>query len=487
MTLVDPVVSALTELGPLSSFELCQKIWQRSRVGKNATSKRLERLFKNGKIGRYLRLERGAYLYYLPNLHSEELLQKTARNLVTKHSRLLARVLAAVTTGKVLCVFELGRITNIKFFTYDEKINPRLDDIISKIKKLGIRIEDSFLISPSVPESEIRKLIARYEATISEEAHLLAFTRRLFITTKRAQEMTLYREPRITSIAQHKFDMFGHGGRRNQIKIVVECNLRRKVTTADLEGFSQRIGGTVKKSMTQRRYSAPIARYFIANNFSSEARAFAARRDKGIRLLHVEPILNGVLEETQPYEMVSKKRPIYYGRFKEVKGIAFEAEIEPAYKQKGFSTTRRKLFFLDGNKVTDEETGRSLTDIDLFAEHKNDYNEILLIECKSGIEKLTRTELFKKTKKYFRVASFLERGDANNKVKIVVIANVDETDREELRTKSKFDMEFITPRQFYRKNREPLKGATRWLFGLEKLKKDATSIREINAILSSAK
>jgi len=463
----DPIISILSKLGPLSSFQMHREMWQRHKIGRNTCSKRLERLFKRGKIGRYLRLEKGAYLYYLPRLHSVEILEQVARKDVMKYSRLLGRILTIVTIGKVLSIFELSRLANTNFFKYEKEFA----ELINKIMKLGLRIEDSFLVSPSLKKSRISTLLAHYKASVYEEAYLLALARRLFITKKKAKEMTLYRQPNVASLAKHKFDMFGHGGRKNQIKIIVECNLRRRVTKADLEGFSQRIGGTIKRALKNKRYSAPIARYYIANDFSDEAMVFAARRDKGIRLLYASQILSGILGEIQPYLVAPKRKPLYYGRFKEAKGIAFEAEIEPAFSQKGFKTTRRRRFFLDGMKISDKDTGKSFTDIDLLVERTDKKNqhkrEILLIECKSGNENLTRKELFRKTKRYFRVAGFLKRlNNENDEVKIVVIANVDQQDKEEISGKSEFPMVFLAPSDFYHENRKLLKGAPRWLFGL---------------------
>jgi len=50
-------------------------------------------------------------------------------------------------------------------------------------------------------------------------------------------------------------------------------------------------------------------------------------------------VLQGILREVQSYEATLKIKPLDFGRAKQVKGIAFEAEVEPAYKAKGFETT----------------------------------------------------------------------------------------------------------------------------------------------------
>jgi hypothetical protein len=469
MTQTD-LLSTLAER-PKSSFELCKDSWQKHRIDKCTTSKRLERLYKNGKIERYLRIERGAYIYYIPGLHPEKLLQETALNIVSKSSGTLARVLEIGCTGRILSTFELGRIANIKFFLKKEQINPKINDLVAKLKKLGFYSVKQYILHPSVLESEINGLMSRYEDSIDEEANLLAYVKRLFIAKKLADEMTLYRQPLAQFIAEHKFDLFGHGGRRNRIRIVIECNLRREITYADLEGFSQRIGGTIKRSLVRDKEveRSPIARYFIARSFSDGAISFAKRKEKRIRLLNAKTVLSGSLEEISPQGIISKQKPSYYGRFKEVKGIAFEAEIEPVYRQKGFKTERRKHFFLDGNQVTDVDTGKPITDVDLFAERKNGNNEIVLIECKSSAENLTRKMLFGKTKKYWHIADFLERKESPCQIEIVVIANVNEADKEEVIEKSSshaFKMIFITPVQFYNEHPKALKGAPKWMFGL---------------------
>jgi len=471
---VDPVFSVLTRR-PMSSSELIHELHKypgvgKRRIGRYAASKRIERLFKAGKIGRYLRIERGAYIYYLPGIHSEDFLQRTSRDIALRSSGLLSRILGVVSDSKIISALELGRLANTRFQTADGQISQRVIDLVAKAKKLGLRLKDNWLISPLVPKNKVKELVGSYEAAIDEEAHLLAFARRLFIEKKRAQEMTLYRQPGIESIASNKFDMFGHGGRKNPIRIIVECNLRRGATHADLEGFSQRVAGTMSKGSKQRRYSAPIARYYIAPVFSVEAKTFAASKRKGIRLLDAESLMNGRLEEVQSYEVSSKRKPIYYGRFKEVKGAAFEAEIERVYKE--FKTKRRKTFYVEKGRITDtlgedSRTARKLTDVDVFGERKTNGHEILLVECKSGIEKLPSKIFFAKTRKYLRIAHFLEARDSTSKVRIVVIANVDEDDKKEFESKHKM-MDFYTPEEFYKENRKMLEGAPKWLFGIEK-------------------
>ena len=459
----DPLLAILTDC-PMSSFQICETLWQSHKVGKSATSKRLERLFKEGKIGRYLRIKNGAYIYYIPSLHSLELLIKASQSIVLESSGTLARVVQIMHTGHILSVFELGRISNIKFYK-GGKVNPKIADLVDKMVKLGIECNGTNLLLPSLPPSETNSLVAHYQSSLDKEAYLLSFARKVFLSKKLAEGMTLYRQPSADSFANHKFDLFGHGGRRNRIRVVVECNLRREVTPSDLEGFCQRIGGTIKRSMIRKKSTdrSPVARYYIGGRFSEKAKSFAKQKNKGIRLLYADTVLRGNLEEISPYTAASMKPP-YYGRFKEVRGLAFEAEIEPVYQRRGFKTKRRKKYFLLGNEVSDVDTGKTLTDVDLFAERGNGIQEILLIECKSSAENLTRKKLFEKTKKYQQIANYIQKNDPACRIRIVVIANVSRIDEEELLAKSKFEMEFISPTQFYNDNPKALKGSPKWMF-----------------------
>lgn len=244
----DPILSLLAE-HPKSSFQLCEELWQKHNIGRSATSKRLERLYKSGKVDRYLRIERGAWIYCIPSLHSTESIQETARDIVRKSGGTLARVFNTGEIGRILSIFELGRISNIRFFTKENQTNPKMTALISKLERLGFRRVEQYLIHPSVPRSETNNLIDKYNTSIVQEADLLVYARRLFIAAKLSERMTLYRQPSAQSLAQHKFDLFGHGGRRNRIRVIVECNIRREITSADLEGFSQRIGGTIARSL----------------------------------------------------------------------------------------------------------------------------------------------------------------------------------------------------------------------------------------------
>jgi len=345
-------------------------------------------------------------------------------------------------------------------------MNPKIDELINKLEKLGIEHIGTNLLLPSLKPSEIIALQARYVASINQEAYLLSYARRLFLSTGKAEEMTLYRQPSADSLANNKFDLFGHCGRRNRIRLVVECNLRREVTPADLESFCQRIGGTIKRSKMRKKLTdrSPIARYYIGSEFSEKAKVFAKQKNKGVRLLNAGSIPRGIIDEISPYTIASTSRPSYYGRFKELKGLAFEAEIEPVYQFRGFKTKRRKKYYLLGNEVSEVDTGKSLTDVDLFAERGNGIREIILIECKASAETLTRRKLFQKNRKYQLIATYLQKKDPACKIKIEIIANVNRIDQEELFCKSKYEIEFISPSQFYMNNPTALKGSSKWIF-----------------------
>ena len=469
----DPIVALLTKHGPLSSTELRELLKKPPfEIDERVTSKRLERLFKKGIVGRYLRLERGAYLYYLPEFHTVKLLQKNARELLSRHSRLIGRVLSVLEITKVLSIFELGRLANVSFYTRDKRVNPRVLRIVNGLEKLGIRLKNTYLVAQNImKDSEIEKNIADYEAALEKEAYLLSMTRRLFIDKKRAQELTIFRRPQVHSIAENKFDLYGHGGWKKPIKIIVECNLRREVMTADLVGYDQRVGGTIKRFLTKTQFSIPIARYYVAKSFSEEAKDYA--RKKGIRRYNVASIINGELVEEDKYERRIgqdvkriQQQVEYAGRYKQMKGLTLENEVAHVYREEGYKPVRRrKVFFLDRERLIEKNTGQPFTDIDVFAKRKK---EILLIECKSSVEVLSWTNLVTKIEKYSRVGHFLEGKLGTGLVKILVIAKLEERHREDLRSLSRFPIYFIAPQEFYEKKQEFLKGVPRYVFGLEK-------------------
>lgn len=487
MSRSDPVISLLTKYGPLSSTEI-RKLLKNPpfKIKKGATSKRLERLFKKGTVSRYLRLERGAYIYYLPELHSVELLQKSAKELLPRYSRLIGRILAVLEVTKILSIFELGRLANISFFTRNIEISPHVRRIVHNLKKLGAQLEYTYLITPHVTrDSEIKKRIADYGTTLSEEAHLLSLTRRLFFDKKRAEWLTIFRRPNARSIAEHKFDLYGRGGWKKPINIIVECNLRREVTTADLIGYCQRVGGTIKRSLTRTKFSIPTARYYVARSFSKEAKEYARRN--GIRRYNAATILNGDLVEEEKYEKrVGKEikriqmQVEHRGRFKQLKGLALEHEVVHVYREEGYKYAKlRKTFFLDGNRLTEKNTGQPFTDIDVFAKKES---EILLIECKSSAEELSWTDLVEKIKKYSSVAHFLEGKLGTGLISIIVLADLEKRHREDLTKLTKFSIDFITPQEFYNEKKRFLGGAPGFVFGLEKKSKER-AIREAEELL----
>jgi len=463
MTEPDPILTLLLKHGPKSSFEIREVLVSDYNLSSEAVSKRLERLVKNGKIARYLRLEKQGYIYYLPEKHSEELLQKTARGILQKYRRLLGRVFEILIKSKVLSIFELGRLANVSFYTKTGTINRRIASIINDLEKLGAHSHINFLVLPELPvDSKSTELIANYEASLYEEAALLHFTKQLFLSKRRAEEMTVYRTPKPSSLVG-KFDLIGHGGWKRRIKILLECNLRRDVTLADLVGYHQRVGGTYRKSYKKQTSSPmPIAYYYLGNQFSDEAIAFAF--DKRIRLLSLEGVLSRNLMELQPVEGFRKRKPKLPGRFAEIKGIALEAIVGEVYRKEGFKTELRKVFSLRDGQLTQGKDvwAKRLTDVDVFATRNG---EVCLIECKGSKERLTRKELFGKLKKYSRIAEFIKKEKEDNSVLTVIIARLDEVDIKEARRKFGIPLVFITPSEFYEQKRESLEGMPKWLFG----------------------
>lgn len=487
----DPVIDLLTKYGPLSSTELRELLKNSPfKIKEGVTSKRLERLFKKGIVGRYLRLERGAYIYYLPEFHSVELLQKSARELLPRYSRLIGRILAVLEITGVLSIFEIGRLANISFFTRDKKMNPRILRMVQSLKKSGAQLQNTYLITRNITKSsEISRKIADYEATLDNEAYLLSSTRRLFINKKKAQGLTIFRRSQVRSIAEHKFDMYGHGGWKKPINIIVECNLRREVTTADLIGYDQRVGGTIKRSLIRTQFSIPTARYYIANSFSKEAKEYAKK--KGIRRYNSATIINGDLVEEDKYERrVGKEikkvqeQVEHAGRYKQLKGLALENEVAHVCREEGYKYAKRgKTFFLDGDHLTEKNTGQPFTDIDVFARKES---EILLIECKSSVEMLSWTKLTKKIDCYSRIARFLEEKLEIGLISIMVIADLEKRHREDLRKLSSFPVDFITLQEFYEKKQEFLKGVPGYVFGLEKRESKEHTIKEAEKLLAES-
>jgi hypothetical protein len=356
----------------------------------------------------------------------------------------LSRILQIILACKILSVFELGRIANIKYYDINNKESPKIGDLLNKLAKLGINRIGTNLLLPSLQLAEVNSLETNYKTALDQEAYLLSYARRVFFSKGLAEEMTLYRQPSADSLAINKFDLFGHAGRRNRIRIIVECNLRREVTPPDLEGFCQRVGGTIKRSKLRKKLTdrSPIARYYIGRSFSESAKAFAKQKNKGIRLVNADLIPRWVINEISPYE-VSKTKPPYYGRFKELRGLAFEAEIEPAYQSMGFKTRRRQKYYLLGNEVSEIDTGKSLTDVDLIAERGNGKREIVLVECKCSAETISRKKLFQKVKKYELIAAYIQKKDPSSDIKIEIIANVSKIDQDELLRKCKYRLSFF--------------------------------------------
>lgn len=467
------VRAIIARKGPLPSSEIQRELVLHYDLSRDAARKRIQRSHSSGEITRFIGLKAGGYLYYLPDIHSTELVINTCKRSLDSYRPRLGRIVGLVDTFKLISMFELCRLTNLQAWVQISPshtdtdilkilssgnigINPELNKILEDFKLLGIDLVKQFLISSSLDSKSANELIKKAEQKFEEEAHLLYVARNYFENHRFAEEMTMYRDPSHQSLS-NKFDAIGHGGYRKKATIILELHNRRPFHEADLMGYRERIWST----MARKKFPKPVFCFILASKFSGNSLRSAL--EQGMRVFKVNKNLDFQrIQDSAVSGIKEKRKKKWRGRAADTQGRAFESAVERVFRRQDFRTKTRKNFYMEENRISEKKTKRLLTDIDVYAIKSR---RALLIECKSAKKQIPRRKLLSLVRNFNRIAGYLcEKNGKTLSVSAIVIGYSNRLDRVDAGRRAKIEIEIITPREFYRKYKNELKGEPRWLF-----------------------
>jgi len=463
------VYDILVRKGPMPSSEIQQELVLRHKLSRDAARKRIQRLHSSGVIKRFLRLKAGGYMYYLPNVHSTDLITNTCRAYLPTYRPRLAHLVRLVDEFQMVSIFELSRLANLRAFVrttdFDlEKlltgnnviVNPKLAKYLSELKLLGITERRKFLMSSTFNTKAIDRLLRRVRIKFEEEAHLLYLAQSHLLSNNRAREITLYRTPSHESLS-HKFDAIGYGGFRRRATILLELYSRRTVFLEDLIGYRGRIWSTV----SLKKFPKPLFCCLFATSFSRRAVRYAL--EKEMRVFRIDEDFNfQELRDLMVDQEKAKRKKKLHGRLADAQGYAFESAVEKAFKRRGFITETRKIFYLEGTKIAEKGKQR-LTDIDVFAVKNK--SEIILIECKSAKKQISRSKLLHIIRNFGKISDYIaDEYGKNVLVSSIIVGHCNKLDKVDARRRAKIPTKFFTSKSFYLEYKADLKGEPRWLF-----------------------
>lgn len=447
----------LNQRGPLPSSLIQHELVLNYNLSRDAARKQIQRAHDSGEINSFIRLGAGGYLYYLPNVHSTKSVITSCEMLLPSYRPRLNRIVKVVTQFKVISLFELCRLTNMRISIDKNMINPKLAKTLKELELLGIKLEDGFLVQSFLESKSISNLVENANKKFEEEAHLLYTMKEQFLNKKWATEISLYRTPTHYSLA-NKFDAIGYGGFRKKATVLIELYSRRPVLVEDLMGYYERIWSTISR----QKFPKPIFCYVVATSFSESALSFAL--EKKMKVIQLDRNLTPNLVP----DIQASKRKVrkWHGRLADAQGRAFEAVVEKVFRKKGFSTETRKIFYLRGNEVTEEQTRHRLTDIDVFAYKEKE--ELFLIECKSAKKQISKSKLMREVRDLEKIASYLSRKSENSlNISLMIVGNCNSLDVIDVKRRTRIPIAIFSPKEFYQQFKEELKGEPLWLFGIE--------------------
>lgn len=444
----------LIQKGPLPSSLIQQELVLDYNLSRDAARKQIQRAHDSGEIKRFIGLKAGGYLYYLPDLHSIKSVITACNVYLPSYRPRLGRIIKVVDEFKVISLFELCRLTNLRFSVGKNEINPTLTRTLEELELLGIRLEGDFLVYSFLDSKSINSLVRKANEKFEEEAHLLYAIQERFLNKKWAREISLYRTPTHFSLV-NKFDAIGYCGFRKKATVLIEFYSRRPVLMEDLLGYHERIWSTISR----QKFPKPIFCYIVAISFSEPALRFAFKKKMKVVRLDENLTLNIVADVQASQEKVRE----WHGRLADAQGRAFEAIVEKLFRKKGFSTETRKIFYLQGNEVTEEQTGYRLTDVDVLA--SNDKEGLFLIECKSAKKQISRSKLMQKVRDIEKIAGYLSKKSENSlPISSMIVGNCNKLDVIDVKRRARMPIAVLSPKEFYQQYKKDLEGEPRWLF-----------------------
>jgi len=444
----------LTEKGPLPSSEILKELVTSHDMHRYGATKLIQRSHSEGKIKRFVRLKGGGYLYYLEKTHPMELVRNVTRRCLNRYRPKLARIIKVIDKLELISLFELGRLANLRFHEGKNDLNEKFVRVLKDLSLFGIRLEDNFLLSSNLDGQKAGNLIKKARTRIEEEAHLLYTIRNIFLKSRLATEFTLNRSPDERSLL-NKFDATGKCGFRTKSSMVVELYHRRSVLLEDLIGYQERIWS----SMTRKAFSTPLFCLVLATSFEENALNFALEKKMRPIIIDHNLGLNPILKANK-----SAIKPLkWHGRLADAQGRAFESAVERVYRAEGFDTETRKKFYLLRNELTERETKRCFTDVDVLAVKGKE--EMQLVECKSAKRQMSRKTLSLKVRALGKVGEFLSRNPSNRfHISATIIGECNNIDKIDAQRMTRIPISFLTPSEFYTIHKEQLKGEPKWLF-----------------------
>ena len=85
-------------------------------------------------------MKAGGYLYYIPGIHTKEMVINIAKAHLEKCRPDLARIVGLIDRFTVFSVFEICRLANLDAITQEKKLSPELDKILGELKLLGYNV-----------------------------------------------------------------------------------------------------------------------------------------------------------------------------------------------------------------------------------------------------------------------------------------------------------------------------------------------------------
>lgn len=352
----------------------------------------------------------GQYLYYLPQETPGRIRNKVLE--VVKRRKRLNRLYEALKIRRIIPEWHAAKISGVQYQVPRRRKVESLARLLNDLEELGLgRVVEftyhstchRFLVLPQDCEKkscfeDIRRNLEKEQETINK-----------FISVLETSGLGKNFETKPNSVSVPS-DALGdckpylRAGVEVHSKIMIEVNTLWELQDHDIDGLLDRVH-TIKKE--SRAYSVIV--YIVADLNKT---AFDRANKIGWKSLRPARVSKIIHAENVRQQGVLFFREASSAKFKNIvrelqsidelknlgnyKAIVFEDMVRDYFDEFGYTTRRRKKYYLNvGNKVTEHRTQTTVHDfeIDVYASKSNGVRKIVICECKHWLDPVSDKEI----------------------------------------------------------------------------------------------
>lgn len=406
------MLEVLSRRGPLLCSELINELTKGDDEREKARIRQqVHRAYEKGSVMRTsITFGKGEYLYYLPQETEDRLFRKIS--CVIKRRKRLNRIYEALKKRRIIPEWHVAKIAAVNYQVAQERRVEPLTTLLNDLEILGLgRVVDfvdngrnhRFLVLPNESEnhssfSELCKLVAQEQDTVDKFIGILV---------RSGLGKDFKKKPDFVSVSSDALGQckpYLRAGVQVHSKVMIDINTLWELDDTDIDGLLDRVH-VIRKEMGVYSVIVYVLANFKKSAFERVNRIGwkALRPSRLSKIIHAENVreqgvlffreassasFKNIVRELQSLEELKS-----FGNYK---SIVFEDMTRDFFDEMGYSTRRRKKYYVDCDGIVSEYKSHTSTgsfEIDVFGTKNYDPQKIVVCECKHWLDPVDIEEI----------------------------------------------------------------------------------------------